>query len=221
MGTPTDTGAGGALITLWRRWMTPARFWWGLLVIVLAGSAAFGGLDYIDPKAKYVDLDAGETFRGHQFNITVHSAHRELQGWAARVGLTGPWRTPPPPGAVYLVIEADVQNMTSETQEVSARSGLTGSDPGQLQAGFTRDKLVGLEGVRLDYPADSKLVQPGLTNRMAFITTAPADKLRIGTPIIVQINDFEYLPRTGPREGNEWQVSDTHGVYHLNVEDSR
>ncbi|MUM19828.1 hypothetical protein FZI91_04780 [Mycobacterium sp. CBMA271] len=224
MGTPIITGAGGRLthkLRDWRSWVEPKHIWWALLIVALAVSAIFGGLRTTNPKAKYVELSAGQTFKGNQFHVTVLSARRELLGWGNNIGANAPGRTPPPAGQVYLVIEADVENVSAEAADVPAKSGVDGSGPALVQAGLKPDKLSNLGGIRIDYPAATELVQPDLTNRMAFVITGAADKLRVGTALTVQVNDFEYVPKTAPQEGYEWAASDKHGIYRLTIEDSR
>lgn len=215
MGTPTTAGAGGALMDKWRGWVTPKRFWWGLLVVVLAVSSLFGGLRTASTKDRYTELAAGQTYNAGQFDVTVQNARIELLGYGTKLDIRSAGA-----GYVLLVVEATIKNTSAET--AAPPKAQDASDPELVQAGIKPDKLFNAEYTRrLDYtPASALTIQPGMTDRIVFVWSATRSSLTIGQPIVVQINGFERAYTAGLSERWQWNPASRHGVYHLTLEDS-
>lgn len=219
MGTPTTAGAGGRLVRRlrgWRSWVEPKHFWWGLLVVALAVSAVFGGLKTATAKDSYLELQAGQTFQGEQFHVTVEAVRLELLGYGTQLDIPSPG-----PGYALVVVETIIKNVSPETAE--PQQSFEQSGPGLVQLGSKRDKVFNAENVRrLGYkPFITQTIQPGMTDRVVFTWAITRDSVKLGHRFVVQVNDFKHMYYPGMEERWRWMPAGRHGVYNLPLEDSR
>ncbi|OHT88607.1 hypothetical protein [Mycobacteroides saopaulense] len=194
-------------------WLTPKRFWWGLLIIVLSISGVFGGLRTATSEDSYTELKAGQTYNAGPFDVTIQNAR---VGYGAKLAI----QPPPGPGYALLVVEATIKNTSSQT--LAPPKAFYTSSPELVQLGSPPDQFVNPKYIRrLDYmPANAVNIQPGMTDRIVFVWTAARSSLTIGKPIVLQVNGFDFRYVADWEEHWLWEPIGRHGVYHLTLEDS-
>lgn len=172
MGEATDTGESRI-----RKWLTGLQFsqlWQLVVLVVLGGTALFGGLDTVDTRIHAAEV--GTAFSDGQFTITVERASliREL-----RVGNRPV--LPPQPGQRYLGVVAVLRN--------------DGTGPGTL------DNQLRLQGVPDAKPETARRVRDGepvtsigagLTEQLVFVWTVPENVLAQGDSVTLRIDDKKY-----------------------------
>jgi hypothetical protein len=177
---------GGKPLTLTgrvRQWVADLGFhqmWQVGVVVILAATALFGGLD--DADTKVTDFKPGEKFSDGQFTVTVDRATlvTELASGATVV-------MPARPGRRYLGVVADVQN--------------DGTVPGMLQGELDLQGEPGakyLGTIRMADGSPIVTLGPGLSDKLGFLWDVPDDALHTGDSV---------TPRVWRKQFKEFAVS--------------
>ncbi|HEY7052419.1 MAG TPA: hypothetical protein VH496_09855 [Mycobacterium sp.] len=150
----------------WARKLGFHQMWQIGVVVVLAATAAFGGLDTVNTKV--TPMTAGEPFHDGEFAITIQraTAVRELRANGTLVG-------PPAPGYYYLGVVAAVRN--------------DGSVPGQLRNEIDLHGLPDsqfLDTFRMSDGSQLSALGPGLTETVAFVWKVPEKGLQANSKTV-------------------------------------
>jgi hypothetical protein len=166
---------GGKPLTLTgraRRWLADLGFhqmWQVGIVVILAATALFGGLDDVDTKV--TDFKPGEKFSDGQFTVTVDRATLVTE-LASGTSVMMPARQ----GRRYLGVVADVRN--------------DGTVPGMLQGeldlrGQPDTKYLGT--MRMADGSPIVTLGPGLGDRLGFVWDVPEDALHAGDSVTLRV----------------------------------
>jgi hypothetical protein len=139
-----------------------------VVVVILAATALFGGLDNVETKVTHFKL--GEEFSDGEFTLTVDRASlvRELRA--------GETQLPPKPGRRYLGVVADVRN--------------AGTVPGKLEGeldlrGEANTRFIGASRMKDGTPVG--LLGPGLSDQLAFFWEVPDDAVKAGESVTFRV----------------------------------
>ncbi|OBG95707.1 hypothetical protein A5698_15120 [Mycobacterium sp. E136] len=163
------------------------------LLLVLAATAAFGGLDTVDKRV--TPFSVAQKFSDGQFTITVERARflRELKGGMATIGTAQP-------GKVYLGVVANVDN--------------TGTVPGRLRNLFDLQDLPGKEFFGTFRFRDGSSLQtlgPGLTEQLVFTWLLPESSAQSVQAVTIRVWKKQYTQLLVTYGGKEWIDTDDYG----------
>ena len=172
-----------------RRWLANMRFrqmWQLTIALILAATAAFGGLDAVDTKV--APFKVGEEFSDGEYTVTVERAKlvNEITGGGRVVG-------PATPGRRYLAVVATLRN--------------DGTVPGRLRnelevRGIADKEFFGVWRFR-----DGSQIQnlgPGLEEQLVFAWTIPEAALSSGDAVTVRVWKKKYTQLMVTYGGQEW-----------------
>jgi hypothetical protein len=161
----------GGLKSRVRRWFADLGFRQmrqAMVVVILAATALFGGLDSVETKVTH--FRPGEKFSDGEFTLSVDRASlvRELRA--------GETQLPPKPGRRYLGVVADVRN--------------DGTVPGKLEGelnlrGEANTRFIGASRMK-----DGTLVDrlgPGLSDQLAFFWEVPDTAVKPGESVTFRV----------------------------------
>lgn len=156
-----------------RRWFAELGFhqMWQLgVVIILAATALFGGLDDVDTKV--TEFQPGKAFSDGQFTVTVDRATSvtQLPGMPAR------------PGRRYLGVVTDVRNDGTLPGTLKGVLDLHGR-PGATFAG----------AVRMADGSPILTLGPGLSDQIAFVWDLPAGALHAGDEVTLRAWEKKFV----------------------------
>ncbi|MGH3676330.1 MAG: hypothetical protein ACRDU5_11445 [Mycobacterium sp.] len=177
-----------------RRWFAGLSFrQWRqtVVVVILAATAVFGGLDTVDTKV--TPFEPGEEFNDGEFTVTVERARllNELTGGRGVVG-------PAKPGRRYLGVVATLRN--------------DGTVPGRLRNELDLQDQPDKESFGVWRYRDGSPIQtlgPGLTEQLAFTWILPEAALRPGQTVTLRVWKKKYTQLLVTYGGKEWIDSDT------------
>lgn len=163
------------------------------LLLVLAATAAFGGLDTVDTRV--TPFSVAEKFDDGQYTVTVERARflRELKGGMATIGAAEP-------GKVYLGVVASVTN--------------TGTVPGRLRNLFDLQDLPGREFFGTFRFRDGSPIQnlgPGLTEQLVFTWLLPESSAQSVAAVTIRVWKKTYTQLMVTYGGKEWIDTDDYG----------
>nr|WP_090344619.1 hypothetical protein [Mycolicibacterium malmesburyense] len=170
------------------------------LLLVLAATAAFGGLDTVDKRVTPVNL--AEKFSDGQVTVTVERGRflRELKGGMATIGAAQP-------GKVYLGVVANVEN--------------TGTVPARLRRLFDLQDLPGTEYFGTFRFRDGSAIQtlgPGLTEELVFTWLVPESSAQSVQAVTIRVWKKEFTQLMVTYGGKEWIDTDDYGQIVVPVE---
>jgi hypothetical protein len=157
-----------------------------LLLLALAATAAFGGLDTVDKRVTL--FTPGEEFNDGEFSITVERARlvNEVKGGGHTLG-------PAKPGMRYLGVVASVRN--------------DGTVPGRLRDELDLQDQPDQEFFGVFRNRDGSPIQtlgPGLTESLAFMWILPEIALQTGQPLTLRVWRKKYTQLLVTYGGKEW-----------------
>ncbi|MGE2719247.1 hypothetical protein [Mycolicibacterium celeriflavum] len=170
------------------------------LLLVLAATAAFGGLDTVDKRV--TPFSVAEKFSDGQVTVTVERARflRELKGGMATIGASEP-------GKVYLGVVANVEN--------------TGTVPARLRRLFDLQDLPKTEYFGTFRFRDGSAIQtlgPGLTEELAFTWLVPESSAQSVQAVTIRVWKKEFTQLLVTYGGKEWIDTDDYGQIVVPVE---
>lgn len=170
------------------------------LLLVLAATAAFGGLDTVDKRV--TPFNVAEEFSDGQFTITVERARfiQELRGGMATIGAAQP-------GKVYLGVVATVDN--------------TGTVPGRLRDLVDLQDLPGKEFFGTFRFRDGSAIQtlgPGLTEQLVFTWLLPESSAKSVQAVTIRVWKKTFTQLMVTYGGKEWIDTDDYGQVVVPVE---
>jgi hypothetical protein len=139
------------------------------LLIVLAVTAAFGGMDAVDDHVTTVKT--GQPFDDGPFKVTVARVRLvPLVGAANKVVM------PPQPGRQYLAVVATLDNVGTIPGKLSDEVELIGVKDAQW-----------VDAMRLADGTRTYWLGPGLKDQLAFIWSVPDGAVDVGRPVAFRI----------------------------------
>lgn len=167
--TPQPVGQRRGRLSTWLRDLRFSQWSKGVFLVVLAGTAAFGGLDRVDTSV--TEVEPGTAYDDGALDVTVKRATVVPTLRAGDRELAGPETD-----FRYLAVVADVGNHGSHdvplTDELDLRD-VTGAER------FAVYRLA--DGTR------TARMGPGLSGEMAFVWRIPTDALQSGDAVTVRI----------------------------------
>ena len=163
------------------------------VLVVLAVTALFGGLDTVDTKV--TDFKPGDAFSDGEFTITIERASLVREITAGRKTIA--YATP---GRRYLGVIATVRN--------------DGTVPGSLWSELALRDLPDKQFRSVFRVADGSLagsLGPGLSDQVAFVWELPENAIAEGDSVSVRIwkKRYSQLALTYSPDGKMWLASDT------------
>lgn len=172
-----NPGVGARLVARVRQWFAGLGFrqmWQLVVVLVLAATALFGGLD--DANTSVTLFEPGEEFSDGQYTLTVIRATllEEITG-GTRVVLADN------PGVAYLAVSAQIRNDGTTPGNLLRAVDLTGH-PGQ--------RFVG--AYRIADSTYNSTLGPGLSQDTAFIWELPDGAIQPGGSVTLRVWKKKY-----------------------------
>jgi hypothetical protein len=190
MGEPTVAAKSPGRVRQWITGLSFAQMGRIAVLLVLAATAAFGGLDTVDKQA--TPFNVGDEFSDGEFTVTVERARivDELKGTFASAK----------PGKVYLGVVATLRN--------------DGIVPGRLKDeldlhGSKDNEFVGVFRLR-----DGSAIQtlgPGLTEQLVFAWVLPDSARQSLQSVTLRVWKKEYSQLMVTYGGKEWLDTDNYG----------
>lgn len=191
-GQATETadpgGAGAAPTTGVRGWLASrsvGQLSRGAVLVVLAVTAAFGGMDTVDSGVKVVD--PGTAFDSGPFSVTVERARIVSEVTAGERVVR-----PEQPGRRYLAVVATLASRG--TTPVALRN--------QLDVAAIPDARW-VTAIRIADSSETYWQGPGLTDQLAFVWSVPEDAVTAGETMTVRIWAKQFL-ETKVTYGRTW-----------------
>lgn len=185
-------GSAATTVSRVRHWFSG----WGLkqwrqaaLVTVLAGTAAFGGLDTVNKNV--TDLKPGEQFDTGRFEMTVQRATLVTEVRAGKRLLY-----PAKPGSRYLGLVVTAHNTSTLPGVVGAPVELVG-----------QRMATTLAAMRLADGTLAGQLGPGLTDQVVLLWQLPEAALSVGSELPLRI--WKEIPRLQATVGQGWVPSMT------------
>jgi hypothetical protein len=202
MGQPPVSTGSTNRVRQWIAGLSFAQIGRLAVLVVLAATAAFGGLDTVDKRV--TPFKPGEEFSDGEFTLTIERARfiNELTGGVGTMGTAKP-------GKVYLGVVGTLRN--------------DGTVPGRLRNEFDLEGLPEKEFFGVFRYRDGSPIQtlgPGLSEQLVFAWLLPASAVQSVQSVTIRVWKKTYTQLMVTYGGKEWIDTDDYGEIVVPVKES-